>query len=158
MSLQLDDNHNNDNNQNELQYPKPTLDTQSTDLTFDSNAFLVPVRHVDEQDIRRNTEQDPQYLIQGSSTLSTTNTNISLRRKITSYRNIKYTFTMNNHKSEQYNWFDQENILLAFLFTPLLFFYTFFQLPYSKPFCQKHCISTSWNNLHLLTVRSNQFS
>ena len=42
-----------------------------------SNAFLVPVRHLEEQDIRRNTEQDPQYLIQGSSTLSTTNTNIS---------------------------------------------------------------------------------
>ena len=154
LSLQLDDNHNNDNNQNELQYPKPTLDTQSTD----SNAFLVPVKHVDEQDIRRNAEQDPQYLIQGSLTLSTTNTNISLRRKVTSYRNIKYTFTINNHKSEQYNWYDQENILLAFLFTPLLLLYTFFQLPNSIIFCQKHCISTSWNNLHLLTVRSNQFS
>ena len=62
LSLQLDDNHNNDNNQNELQYPNSTLDTQSTDLTVDSNAFLVPVRHVEEQDIRRNTEQDPQYL------------------------------------------------------------------------------------------------
>ena len=38
----------------------PTLDTQSTDLTVVSNALLVPVRHVEEQDIKHNTEQDPQ--------------------------------------------------------------------------------------------------
>ena len=61
MSLQPDDIHINDTNQDELQDPNPTLDTQSTDLTVDSNAFLVPVRHVKEQDIRHNTEQDPQY-------------------------------------------------------------------------------------------------
>ena len=36
---------------------------------------MVPIRPVEEQDIPHNTEQDPQYLIQGSSTLSTT-TNI----------------------------------------------------------------------------------
>ena len=74
MSLQPDDNHNNDNNQDELQDPNPTLDTQSTDLTIDSNALLVPVRNVEEQNLRPNTEQDPQCLNQGSATLSTTNT------------------------------------------------------------------------------------
>ena len=52
----------------------PTLDTQSTDLTFLSNASLLPVRHVEEQNIQQNTEQGPQYSIQGSSTLSTFNT------------------------------------------------------------------------------------
>ena len=77
MSFQFDDNHDNVTNQDELQDPSPVLDTQSTDPTIDSNAVLVPVRHVENQDIRRNTEQDPQYLIQGSSTLSTTNTNIT---------------------------------------------------------------------------------
>ena len=44
--------------------------------SINSNALLLPVRHVEEQNIRHNTEQDPQFLIQGSSTLSTTNTNI----------------------------------------------------------------------------------
>ena len=37
VSLQPDDNHNNDTSQDELQNPNPTLDTQSTDLTVDSN-------------------------------------------------------------------------------------------------------------------------
>ena len=77
MSLQLDDNHDNDNNHDELQDPNPALDAQSTDPTNDSNAVSVPVRHVEKQDIRRNAEQNPQYLIQGSSTSSTTNTNIT---------------------------------------------------------------------------------
>ena len=77
LSLQLDDNHDNENNQDELQDSNPALDTQSTDPTTDSNAVLVHVRHVEEQAIRRNTEQDPQYLIQGSSTLSTINSNIA---------------------------------------------------------------------------------
>ena len=36
----------------------------------------IPVRNVEEQDIIHNTEQDTQYLIQGSSTLSTTKCNI----------------------------------------------------------------------------------
>ena len=76
MSLQPNDNHNNDNNQDELQDPNPPLDNQSTDLTVDSNAFLVPVRHVEEQDMRHNTEQNPQSLFQGSSTLTATNTQI----------------------------------------------------------------------------------
>ena len=76
LSLQPDDHHNNDNNNDEHQVPNPTLDTQSTESTVDSNALLEPVRHVEEQNIRHYTEQDPQYLIQGSSTLSTTNTNI----------------------------------------------------------------------------------
>ena len=77
MSLQLDYNHDNENNQDELQDPNPVLDTQSTDPTIDLNAVLLPVRHVEEQDIRHNLEQDTQNLIQGSSTLSTTNTNIT---------------------------------------------------------------------------------
>ena len=76
LSFQFDENHNNDKNQDELQNPNPTLDTQSTDLTVDSNALMVPVRHVEEQNITHNTEQDPQYLIQGSSTLSTTTATI----------------------------------------------------------------------------------
>ena len=74
LSLQPDENHNNDKNRDELQNPNPTLDTQSTDLTFHSNASLLPVRHVEEQNVQHNTEQDPQYLIQGSSTLSIFNT------------------------------------------------------------------------------------
>ena len=76
LSLQLDDNHDYENNQDELKDPNPALDTHSTDPTIVSNAVLVPVRNVEEQNLRHNTEQDPQYLIQGSSTLSTTNTNI----------------------------------------------------------------------------------
>ena len=76
MSIQPDDNHNNDT-QDEPQDPNSTLDTQSTDPTVDSYAFLVPVRRVEEQDVRRYTEQDPEYLIQGSSTLYSTNTNIT---------------------------------------------------------------------------------
>ena len=36
--------------------------------------------------------------------------------------------------------------------------YTFLPLPHSKSFCQTHCISSSWNNLHRLIFRSNQFS
>ena len=76
MSLQPDENHNINNNQDEIQNPNPTLDIQSSDLTVDSNDLLVPVRHFEEQNIRHNTEQDPQYLIQGSSTLSTTITTI----------------------------------------------------------------------------------
>ena len=36
---------------------------------------MVPIRPIEDQDISHNTEQDPQNLIQGSSTLSTaTNT------------------------------------------------------------------------------------
>ena len=74
LSLQHDENHNNDNNEDELQKPNPTLDTQITDLTVDSNALIIPVRHVEEQNIQHQTEEYPQYLIQGSSTLSTINT------------------------------------------------------------------------------------
>ena len=48
LSIQPADNHNNDNSQDELQDPNSTLDTQSTDLTVDSNGLLVPVRHVEE--------------------------------------------------------------------------------------------------------------
>ena len=66
LSLYLDDNQKYDNNQDEFQNPNPTLVTQSTDPTVDSNAFLVPVRHVEEQDIRRNTEHNPKFLFQGS--------------------------------------------------------------------------------------------
>ena len=77
MSLQLDDKHEKENNQDELQDPNPALDTHSTDPTIDSSAVLVPVKPVEEREIRHNTEQDPQYLIQGCSTLSTTNTNIT---------------------------------------------------------------------------------
>ena len=76
LSFQLDVNHDNKINQDELQDPSFALDTHSTDPTIDSNAVLVPVRHDEDQDMRHNTEQDPQYLIQGSSTLSTT-TNIT---------------------------------------------------------------------------------
>ena len=77
LFIQPNENPNNDNNQDELQSPNPTLDTQSTALTVDSNAFLVPVRRVEEQNIRPNTEQDPEHLIHGSSNLSTTNTTMS---------------------------------------------------------------------------------
>ena len=77
LSLQPNDNQDNNNkNQDEIQNPNPTLDTQSTHFTVDLNASLVPVRQVEEQNITHNTEQDPQYLIQGSSTLSATNTTI----------------------------------------------------------------------------------
>ena len=76
MSLQPNDNQDNNNTQVEFQKPNPTLDTQSTDFTVDSNALLVPVRQVEEQNMTHNTEQDPHYQIQGSSTLSTTNTTI----------------------------------------------------------------------------------
>ena len=76
MSLQSDANHNNDNNQDELQNPNPTLDTQSTDLTVDSNALLVPIRQVEKRDTTYHIEHDPQYSIQGSSTLSSTSTTI----------------------------------------------------------------------------------
>ena len=76
LSLQPNDNQDNNSNPDEFQNPNPTLDTRSKNLTVDSNALLVPVRHVEEQNIRYNTEQEPQYLIQGSSTLSTTNTTI----------------------------------------------------------------------------------
>ena len=41
------------------------------------NALLVPVRRVEERNIELGTEQDPQHLIQRSSTLSTTNTTIT---------------------------------------------------------------------------------
>ena len=71
MSLQLDENHNNDNKLDEFQNPNPTLDTQSTDLTVDSKALMVPTKPVEEQDTPHDTEQDPTYLIQGSLTLST---------------------------------------------------------------------------------------
>ena len=41
------------------------------------NALLVPVRRVEERNIELSTEQDPQHLIQRSSTLSTINTTIT---------------------------------------------------------------------------------
>ena len=85
LSLQPDENHNNDIYQDELQNSNPTLDTQNTDLTVDSNDLLIPVRHVEEQDIRNNTEQVPQYLIQESSTLSFTNTTIPQPPKSRNY-------------------------------------------------------------------------
>ena len=72
LSLQLDENHNSDNDQDELQLPNPTLDTQSTDLTVDSNILMVLIRPIENQDITHNKEQDPQYLIQGFSTSSNT--------------------------------------------------------------------------------------
>ena len=37
---------------------------------------MLPIRPIEDDDISHNTEQDPQYLIQGSSTLSTTNNTI----------------------------------------------------------------------------------
>ena len=77
LSLQPNENPNNDNNQYELQNPNPTLDTQSIALTADSNAQLVPLRSVEGQKIRPSTEQDPQHLFQCSSILSTTNTTIT---------------------------------------------------------------------------------
>ena len=71
----MNENHNIDNDQDELQLPNPTLDSQSTDLTVNSNALMVPIRPIEDQDPSHNTEQNPQYLFQGSSTLSTaTNT------------------------------------------------------------------------------------
>ena len=76
LSLQPVENRNNGNNQGELQISNLTLDTQSTDHTVGSNALLVPIRQVEEQYITHHTEQDPQYLNQGSSTLSTTTTTI----------------------------------------------------------------------------------
>ena len=66
MSLQFDENHNNDKNQDELQNPNSTLDTQSTDLTVDSNTLMVPLRPIEEQHVPQSTEQNPQYLIQGT--------------------------------------------------------------------------------------------
>ena len=77
LTVQLDDNHKDNNYQDELHDPNPALDTHSTDHTIDSNAVLEPVRYVEEEDTRHNTEQDPQNLIQGSSTLSTANTTIT---------------------------------------------------------------------------------
>ena len=43
LSLQPNDNQDNNNTQDEFQKPNPTLDSQSTDFTVDSNALLVPV-------------------------------------------------------------------------------------------------------------------
>ena len=77
MSLQPNENPNNDNNQDELENPHPTLDTQRIALKADSNSLLVPVRRVEEQYIGLSTEQDPQHLIQASSILPTTNTTIT---------------------------------------------------------------------------------
>ena len=37
---------------------------------------MIPIRPIEDQDISHNAEQDPQYLIQGSSTLSTTTNTI----------------------------------------------------------------------------------
>ena len=76
MSLRFDENQNNDNDQDELQLPNPTLDTQSTDLTVDSNILMVPLGPIENQNISHTIEQDPQYLIQASSTLSTTTNTI----------------------------------------------------------------------------------
>ena len=61
MSLQSDENHNNDNDQDQLQLPNPTLDTQSIDLTVDSNISMVPIRPIENHDTSHNIEQDPQY-------------------------------------------------------------------------------------------------
>ena len=41
-------------------------------LTVDSNILMVPMRPIENQDTTHNIDQDPQYLIQGSSTLSNT--------------------------------------------------------------------------------------
>ena len=76
MSFQSDENHNNDNDQGQLQLTNPTLDTQSIDLTVDSNILMVPIRPIENQDTSHKIEQGPQYLIQGSSTLSTTTNTI----------------------------------------------------------------------------------
>ena len=73
LSLQFNENPNNDNNQDGLQNLNPILDTQSTAHTVNSNALVIPVRRVEEQNIE-DTQSDTQDLIQGSSTLSTTNT------------------------------------------------------------------------------------
>ena len=67
LSLQFNENHNNDNDQDELQLPKPTLNTQNTDLTIDSKILMVPMRPIENQDISHIIEQDPKHLIQGSS-------------------------------------------------------------------------------------------
>ena len=89
MSIQPNENLNNDNYQDELQNPNPTLDTQSIPLTANSNALLVPVRRVEEQNKELSIEQDPKHLIQGFSTLSTTNTTITQPQlQLTTSRNF----------------------------------------------------------------------
>ena len=77
MSLQPNENPNYGNNQDELQNPNPTLDTQKAD----SNTLLVPVRRDEEQNIKLSTEQNPQLLIQGSSILFTSKTTITQSQK-----------------------------------------------------------------------------
>ena len=66
LSLHFEENQSNDNNQDELQHPNSTLETQSTDLTVESNTLMVSIRPIEDQDISHNTQQDPQNLIQGS--------------------------------------------------------------------------------------------
>ena len=56
LSLQSNENLNGDHNQTDLQNPNPPLHNQSTAHTDDSNAILVPISLV--------TEQDPQHLTQ----------------------------------------------------------------------------------------------
>ena len=108
MSLQFDENHYDDNNQDELQNSNPTLNTQSTDLTVDSIALMVPVRPVEEQDITHDTEQDPPCLIQGSSTLSTTTTTTNIYTQPSISRNCdppplpeSDTYTSLSHPNSQ---------------------------------------------------------
>ena len=111
LPLQPNENQDNNKNQDQFQNPNPTFDTQSTDITVDSNALLVPVRHVEDQNMQHNTEQDPQYLIQGSSTLSTTDTTIQQPPiQLPTYRNYDpppipesdtYTSSSTSHLNNQ---------------------------------------------------------
>ena len=80
-----------------------------------------------------------------------------LKTNITSYEYTTKSVNWCDQYKWQYNWRDHENFLPALFFTPLLLLYTFLQLPHSIPFCQTFCISSSRNNLHFLTFRSNHF-
>ena len=80
LSLRPNENLDGDNNQDDLQTPYPTLDNQITAHTVDSNAILVPIRVV--------TEQDLQHVTQDLSILSTNNTTITQpQTQPTTFRN-----------------------------------------------------------------------
>ena len=69
LSLHFNEIPDGDHNQNDLQIPNATLDNQSTAHTVDSNAILVTIRLV--------TEQDSHHLAQDPSIVSTKNTTIT---------------------------------------------------------------------------------
>ena len=80
MSLQSNEKVYGDHIQHDLQNPNPTLDNKSTVHRNDSNAILVPIRLV--------TEQDPQHLTRDPSFLSTNNTTkTQSQKKPTTSRN-----------------------------------------------------------------------